>query len=148
MPRPGDYENFFRYEQALLEWKSNLQLALGSLKLPILVGRQYYRPRIVLERNRGSSVSGEYLPETHEMHKEEDSLSPEEEELYNNFPYRSDVTKKQFSKLLEKKRAQVLQLDDNKYFKLQKDPWDSNLLPQEPDPSYYDTYEGLFTFLF
>jgi hypothetical protein len=32
---------------------------------------------------------------------------------------------------------------DFKELQFERDPWDSTLVPAEPDPAYFDTFEGL-----
>lgn len=44
--KQDEFDNFFDYEQALLDWKGDVELALGTLRLPTIVGRHYYRPRV------------------------------------------------------------------------------------------------------
>ncbi len=52
------------------------------------------------------------------------------------------MSKSQFMKLLQKKRANSNSAElDFANIQFEKDPWDAVLVPEEPDPSYYDTYE-------
>ncbi len=50
MPKAEDFDNFFDYEQALLDWKTDIEIALGDLVLPNVMGRYYYRPLVTLVR--------------------------------------------------------------------------------------------------
>ncbi len=44
-PDPNNYETFFDYEQAVVEWKVEIEHSLEHLKIPSTLGRIYYRPR-------------------------------------------------------------------------------------------------------
>eukprot|EP01133_Synstelium_polycarpum_P002516 gene2516-2875_t len=50
-PEVGGYDNYFDYEQAVMDWKANVQANLGAIQPPRAMGRTYSRPRIV-ERDR------------------------------------------------------------------------------------------------
>lgn len=49
-------------------------------------------------------------------------------------------------KLIEKRRGNA-DLDTKKFI-FPKESWDSVLVPQEPDPAYYDSFEGTLFFSF
>eukprot|EP01099_Mayorella_cantabrigiensis_P006295 TRINITY_DN5209_c0_g1_i2.p1 TRINITY_DN5209_c0_g1~~TRINITY_DN5209_c0_g1_i2.p1 ORF type:complete len:361 (+),score=78.94 TRINITY_DN5209_c0_g1_i2:26-1108(+) len=44
IPNASDYESFFAFEQALLKWKTEAQLALNGISLPQFLGRTMRRP--------------------------------------------------------------------------------------------------------
>jgi hypothetical protein len=46
VPDPSAFQTYAEYEQALKEWKDRVEAALGSLQLPIPMGRCLYRPRM------------------------------------------------------------------------------------------------------
>lgn len=46
-PLQRNYDNYFDYEQALVEWKVKLEIAIGDKNLPIPIGRYYYRPGFI-----------------------------------------------------------------------------------------------------
>ncbi len=76
-------------------------------------------------------------PEVAETLDEEDLIKKMNSQEYS-------TNRGQFMKLFEKKKAEV---DPNK-FVWPTDSWDAYLIPQEPDPSYYDTYEGKIHIMF
>ncbi|EFA80562.1 armadillo-like helical domain-containing protein [Heterostelium album PN500] len=46
-PEPNSYDNYFDYEQAVMDWRTQLQQSLGVIQLPQNMGRTYSRPRVV-----------------------------------------------------------------------------------------------------
>ncbi|KAF2073733.1 hypothetical protein CYY_004966 [Polysphondylium violaceum] len=49
-PEHLDYDNYFDYEQSLIEWKQQVQKNLGVLQLPHAMGRTYSRPKVFYDR--------------------------------------------------------------------------------------------------
>lgn len=47
---PGDnrYPSFFDYEEAVLEWKKQVESVIANIKIPKLLGRAYPRPRVMM----------------------------------------------------------------------------------------------------
>ena len=43
-PDPSKYETFFDFEEAIKEWKRNVETILSNVQLPTVTGRHYYRP--------------------------------------------------------------------------------------------------------
>lgn len=48
-PDPNKYDTYFEYEQAVLDWKIDIEASIGYLQLPNPVGRTYSRPKVSLE---------------------------------------------------------------------------------------------------
>ena len=48
-PDPNKYESYFEFEQALIDWKIEVEGSIGYLQLPIPIGRNYFRPKVSLE---------------------------------------------------------------------------------------------------
>jgi len=46
-----EFADFFQYEQALLDWKMDVQASIGAAKLPDIIGRSYYRPRFTIVKS-------------------------------------------------------------------------------------------------
>lgn len=46
MPDPANYLSYSDYEQALVEWKTAAEEALGNVVLPMPLGRYTFRPRL------------------------------------------------------------------------------------------------------
>lgn len=46
-PTADKYDSYLDYEQAALDWASAVQKALGKLQLPVVMGRHYFRPRVL-----------------------------------------------------------------------------------------------------
>jgi len=157
MPTPDKFENYFEYEKSLLEWKDRVEESLGPVKLPHVMGRHYYRPRATIERLRGSSGSNDYLEAPKDVNASPDTSSPAnaetkkqeenmDEELFKRVS--TEMSKAQFMKILQKKRANSANSsssvpidDDLRQMLFDKEPWDSTLVPEEPSPYLYDTYE-------
>jgi hypothetical protein len=163
MPQPAQFDNYLAYEQALLDWKvlgtillpinltSSVECALGCLRLPSLSGRSLYRPKVISnERTRSSSTNEFGLP----LPEDIDDFQMDEEGLLLKISLLTfqDLYKKmnsneaansrgQFMKLIEKRRGNA-DLDTKKFI-FPKESWDSVLVPPEPDPSYYDSFEGI-----
>eukprot|EP01132_Coremiostelium_polycephalum_P004149 gene4149-5190_t len=49
-PEHTNYENYFDYEQALIDWKQQVQQSLGVVQLPSNMGRTYSRPKVIFDR--------------------------------------------------------------------------------------------------
>ncbi|GAM19331.1 hypothetical protein SAMD00019534_025060 [Acytostelium subglobosum LB1] len=49
-PENHSYDNYFDYEQAVMDWRANVQQSLGPLQLPHNMGRTYSRPRVVINQ--------------------------------------------------------------------------------------------------
>jgi len=49
-PEHLDYDNYFDYEQSLIEWKQQVQKNLGVIQLPHAMGRTYSRPKVFYDR--------------------------------------------------------------------------------------------------
>ena len=65
----------------------------------------------------------------------------QDEELYNRL--NPAMNKTLFLKLLQKKRETSGNKEiDVRTLSYEKDPWDTYLMPEEPDPYMYDTFEG------
>lgn len=45
-PEVEKYNSLVEYEQAVLQWKDELKAAIGNIKLPHIVGRYYFRPKV------------------------------------------------------------------------------------------------------
>lgn len=46
-PSPEQFESYFDYEQALLDWKMTVEGELNGLRLPNVMGRKFFRPKVV-----------------------------------------------------------------------------------------------------
>lgn len=116
-PSPDNFQDFTDFNQAVSQWYSRAQAALGDLVLPDVLGRAYKRPRI------GISLHA---------HGEE---STEE----SSTPVSTDEG------LSLEKRDSMGDTDEEDLFEkgwtMDSDPWGSVLVPQEPSPSAYATFE-------
>lgn len=126
-PQPGGYETYFDYEQALLDWKSEVESALGDLHLPDIVGRYYARPTVAAP-----------IQELVEAYDENASAELKIEERTG----RKEETDDDFSEdnPLSDRRLSVGSLNPRAIIR-ERDPWDANLLPPEPQPEFYKTFE-------
>lgn len=44
-PEPSNFETYSEYNQSLSQWYSKMQMSIGKINLPNVVGRRYFRPR-------------------------------------------------------------------------------------------------------
>eukprot|EP00026_Physarum_polycephalum_P005890 Phypoly_transcript_05929.p1 GENE.Phypoly_transcript_05929~~Phypoly_transcript_05929.p1 ORF type:complete len:233 (+),score=28.59 Phypoly_transcript_05929:645-1343(+) len=60
-PEVDSFENFFDYEQAVMDWKDSVLKNLGWLQLPTVLGRFYSRPKMLSESRarRDSTTSSD-----------------------------------------------------------------------------------------
>lgn len=49
MPKLEKYNNYYDYEQAWMDWKNDCDVALSGVRLPTVMGRSYYRPKLTVE---------------------------------------------------------------------------------------------------
>jgi hypothetical protein len=63
IPDPANYLSYSDYEQALVEWKTAAEEALGQVSLPTLMGRYLFRPRLGRSaRSAFSQFRSQYPP--------------------------------------------------------------------------------------
>lgn len=64
IPQIDEFENFFDYEQAFLDWKYAVDQIFDRTRLPVITGRAYYRPKLsdFQKMYRGTSTFGDYRP--------------------------------------------------------------------------------------
>eukprot|EP00002_Diphylleia_rotans_P032692 TRINITY_DN6880_c0_g1_i3.p1 TRINITY_DN6880_c0_g1~~TRINITY_DN6880_c0_g1_i3.p1 ORF type:complete len:820 (+),score=161.01 TRINITY_DN6880_c0_g1_i3:45-2504(+) len=73
MPQPHEFETLIDYEQALMQWKEECDAAVEDLKMPVLVGRCYSRPRVLFKAKK--EPLNQYNPGIQRHHEEAASES-------------------------------------------------------------------------
>ncbi|KAL6072274.1 Armadillo-like helical domain-containing protein [Balamuthia mandrillaris] len=60
-PKPEDPRFFtmFDYEQSLVDWKNEVARQLAHLQLPVVMGRYYHRPRVVMAAETAATMTEE-----------------------------------------------------------------------------------------
>mmetsp|Transcript_2683 Transcript_2683/g.9497 ORF Transcript_2683/g.9497 Transcript_2683/m.9497 type:complete len:1111 (+) Transcript_2683:108-3440(+) len=115
-PSPDNFQDFTDFNQAVSQWYSRAQAAVGDLQLPDVLSRAYRRPRIGIslhDQEGETSTEGSATPgSTDDGVSLKQSVGEADEDL-----------------LFDKGWA------------LDTDPWGSVLLPPEPQPSAYATFE-------
>lgn len=48
-PDPNKFESYFEFEQAIIDWKVEIEASIGYLQLPLPMGRNYFRPKVSIE---------------------------------------------------------------------------------------------------
>ena len=116
-PEASNFETYSEYNQSLSEWYSKMQTCLGKVKLPNITGRRYYRPRLDLFEDQSYS---EY--DKSESGSIKDSPTP--------------------MKILESSDIDFNEMEISSWPENIVDPWDTSLLPSEPEPEMYTTFEA------
>ncbi|KAL6045759.1 U3 small nucleolar ribonucleoprotein MPP10 [Balamuthia mandrillaris] len=129
-PNAFDFASYFDYERALLQWKEDVERALSGLKLPAVMGRTYSRPVVITQLQellaaRSEQASEEDL-QMKEVELKQKSSEGDMSESNEEDSFEGDI--KEGEKNL---RERVLE----------NDPWDAVLVPPEPEPEEYDTFE-------
>eukprot|EP01117_Protostelium_nocturnum_P011312 TRINITY_DN4102_c0_g1_i1.p2 TRINITY_DN4102_c0_g1~~TRINITY_DN4102_c0_g1_i1.p2 ORF type:complete len:1240 (+),score=507.15 TRINITY_DN4102_c0_g1_i1:4158-7877(+) len=142
MPLPSSFSSFNEYENALIDWKCKVFGKMNQLKLPLPTSRHFFRPRVTqekeIEMNLVSNGEGSGLIGGKEPNKRD--ISDAEEMLERLRP--DQLTSDQLAQLLHGRKTNPLKTDaEFAKLKMKEDPWDSKLLPQEPNPNNYPTFE-------
>jgi len=116
-PEPTQYKTFEEYNQRLSQWYSNTQDSVGNLLLPNVIGRRYRRPTAGLFDNLSEADKSE-------------SLSTGS--LKNSSPTPSRLLEDDFD---------VSEMDMQSWSE-NVEPWESILIPAEPEPEQYSTFEA------
>jgi hypothetical protein len=66
-PDPESFSDFDDYETALLEWRDEVEKALGFVQLPRVLGRHQYRPYVLPEEEQKASQKQKELFEEREV---------------------------------------------------------------------------------
>ncbi|PRP79025.1 hypothetical protein PROFUN_13186 [Planoprotostelium fungivorum] len=147
VPSPESFEKFTDYERALLEWCAQTEETLNSerVKLPRASSRHYFRPRITDKpKNESNSVPTNNVSRSLGASTKKKNLGPDPKlieqatELVKNRVVQDEISVENLSKLLDKNANNEQELNT---IHLAHPPWDSSLLPTEPDPSIYNTFE-------
>lgn len=176
-PLPENFISFLELEQAVLDWKNQMEEIIGDIHIPNVMGRHYFRPRVSL----ASTVSLFFFPTDLQGHKgssaSEDSFdlnstddeSPESLSVIKRvssdpeFVYRRravsdpELIVESISLGVSASRwienAEGEGESDGSYkdsedhmeaaspFVLDHDPWEATLIPPEPRPEHYTTFE-------
>ncbi|KYQ93311.1 hypothetical protein DLAC_05978 [Tieghemostelium lacteum] len=126
IPQIDEYENFFDYEQAFLGWKFAVETIFQDTRLPNTTGRAYYRPKHVDFQNK--------IRETSTF--QEDFSRPSVSSFSNEGDSDEQKTDPNQSEIEEDQMGIDINLIENS-----QEPWDALVVPQEPQPMDYDTFE-------
>ncbi|EGC30806.1 hypothetical protein DICPUDRAFT_4465, partial [Dictyostelium purpureum] len=132
IPQIDEFENFFDYEQAFLDWKYAVDQIFEHIRLPVTTGRTYYRPKLsdFQKIYRGTSTFGDYRPSVSSFSNEGDDESKSD-------PLNSEIDDE--SQLTD--TYNEFNLINKETLENSNEPWDSLLIPQEPQPIDYNTFE-------
>ncbi|KAJ3446724.1 sca1 complex scaffold protein scaa [Anaeramoeba flamelloides] len=165
-PVPQDFESFEDYEQATLDWENETLNKIGSLQLPEPIGSNIYQ---LTDTNLQQKTITETITETEIDESNENELDQSVEQLTTqdnqNLTEDIDINDEELESFLEDPKMilsnndqlELLQIfekqnpksNKNKLTNLaidldsilnQKTPWDSSLIPKEPEPEFYKTF--------
>jgi len=153
----SEFRDFEDYEQALLDWRNIVREMLGGIQLPVLLGRAYYRPRVVKHLSKSDleeaaqqygevrvqptqALESQIQPPGHiEEDQQQEEVQKSEMEQDGQSPVKS--SEEQLEQLPDE--TQPEQCTQESVKTNYDEPWDGRLLPKEPNPDFYDTYEGI-----
>ncbi|KAJ5070649.1 sca1 complex scaffold protein scaa [Anaeramoeba ignava] len=154
-PKIDDYQSFSDYEQAILDWKSSVELSLGFIIPPIILGRTFNRPQVIetesekfdlhyresTERTSSSSEakSVDYRKSSNIDMKiiaqESEELEKKGFQMSDTYSPRNTISRlKQGDKLPE-------YMPDTQELMGDISLWDSQLIPPTPNPSHYLSFK-------
>jgi len=128
IPQIDEFENFFDYEQAFLGWKFAVESIFSETRLPLITGRSYYRPKVSDYQKLRENSTFDYRPSVSSFSIEGDSDEKSD-------PLNSEVDDDNIRDSAEYDLNLIKDLENSS------EPWDSLLVPQEPQPADYDTFE-------
>ncbi|KAF2070855.1 hypothetical protein CYY_007826 [Polysphondylium violaceum] len=133
IPQIDEFENFFDYEQAFLGWKFAVDTIFKDsvnfeIRLPLITGRSYYRPKVSDFQKLRENSTFDYRPSVSSFSIENDSDEKSD-------PLNSEVDDDPIRDSAEYDLNLIKDLENAS------EPWDSLLVPQEPQPADYDTFE-------
>ncbi|KAJ6239699.1 sca1 complex scaffold protein scaa [Anaeramoeba flamelloides] len=148
-PRIVDFGSFKDYEDAAIKWKKNADQVLEHIKPPIPIGNYYYRPYF---HKQPSTVS---LNELSETTRGSDSLSFDDQSNssrklslpFENNPldggFKVDSTDFTQEELNFIETGGILPefMEDTECIITDKEHWSNSLVPEEPNPINYKTFE-------
>ncbi|KAJ3435332.1 sca1 complex scaffold protein scaa [Anaeramoeba flamelloides] len=148
-PQPDQYETFNEFEQAILDWKKETEKGIGYLQIPKPMGRTYSRPYFggtsntsdpksdsrtsvssigsISEGNRGSMDS-------------RGSIGNRMSTTDKNFSDNS-TSNSRFSEQIDPFKQMPKTMPGTNLLMIEKNEWQDQLIPTEPDPLFYDTLE-------
>ncbi|KAJ6246236.1 sca1 complex scaffold protein scaa [Anaeramoeba flamelloides] len=141
-PLTKNYSTFDDFEQAVFDWKTEIEKDLGYLKPPELIGRAYSRPLYspnsneteLLER-KSSTYDRSSTGSSHEQSMlKRDTFSEKTFQLLNQ-------NNNLFKKIQNFKNQTPQIMEGTNLVMIRKKVWDNELIPIEPDPALYMTYE-------
>ncbi|KAJ3447474.1 sca1 complex scaffold protein scaa [Anaeramoeba flamelloides] len=140
-PQVDKFDKFEEYEKAVLDWELQTKSQIGYLQLPQTISRVYYRPAVVKSEDdqyanfsyRNSLASTGDRSSKVRKNGSESSISI------------SSINDEGFQNNGLNEHSQLLKfevIDGTSCITLpERDQWNNQLIAQEPDPMYYDTFE-------
>lgn len=175
-PTSGALTSYWEYELELLSWRAAVERAVGSVKLPVLTGRHVYRPQVdSVTVAASSSISGSSQssamafggrrisvdvsssspsaglaglappsPRTLSILLEAQESSPSESSLISGSAGSSGGSGENGGALA---MGSAGSSSSNPDATAPEDPWDTLLLPPEPNPSQYSSFDDYYVAL-
>jgi hypothetical protein len=157
-PFPQDFESYKEYEMALVRWKEVMEGAIRSAEivLPTPQGRYHYRPTFnPQQRNRRNNHSPQTSSSDDNPAKGFTKLASSSAIPDSSNPVAAPSnpprSTNSVASQLERVKSVKLAADtspapasrtDKIATKTSRDPWDAILIPAEPDPEDFDTFEA------
>lgn len=143
-PDSENFSSYLDYEQAVLDWRMTVVDILGFLQLPHPVGRFYYRPKVVASSgfNRDELTASEVDPHsTSSGPIDENSENTRDDSTDGSDPSEADSRKKISVSSDTNLDSDSEFLEEMKKWIMDRDPWDTSLVPPEPHPSCFNNFK-------
>ncbi|KAJ5069567.1 sca1 complex scaffold protein scaa [Anaeramoeba ignava] len=126
-PDDLNFKDFSDFETALINWKKDMLTYIGFAKIPKIIGRAYERPQVDLKK---------VLDQTSEQQRKIEKKMKTQSVSIKHFPsLLSPKPKVQFRETI----SEII--DFHLPTNFTKISWDQELIPEEPDPENYKTFE-------
>ncbi|KAJ6230904.1 histone deacetylase rpd3 [Anaeramoeba flamelloides] len=137
-PRIKNFENFMKFEKACLKWKEQMEEKLSKFVLPKPLSNHYYRPYLF---NQNSNFPQKEI--ISEFENENSFSNPQDFQpiqMENSQLKIKKFTKKELS-VIEKERVLPDFMKDTESIISENEPWNNKLIPEEPNPNNYKTFQ-------
>ncbi|KAJ3446191.1 sca1 complex scaffold protein scaa [Anaeramoeba flamelloides] len=137
-PRIKNFENFMQFEKACLKWKEQMEEKLSKFVLPKPLSNHYYRPYLF---NQNFNFPQKEIISDFENENSFDNTQDFQPIQTGNSQLKyKKFTKKELS-MIEKERVLPDFMKDTESIISENEPWNNKLIPEEPNPNNYKTFQ-------
>ncbi|KAJ6229255.1 sca1 complex scaffold protein scaa [Anaeramoeba flamelloides] len=137
-PRIKNFENFMQFEKACLKWKEQMEEKLSKFVLPKPLSNHYYRP--YLFNQNFNFPQKEIISEFENENSFDNTQDFQPIQTGNSQLKYKKFTKKELS-MIEKERVLPDFMKDTESIISENEPWNNKLIPEEPNPNNYKTFQ-------